>query len=217
MPNVRTAQPEDDIFGHVGGIVRNPFQAASDKQQVDGRLRRGGILGDAAQQNALGAMVHLIDLIVHRQHAVSEFRIAAGERLKRTPKHGDRELRHAGNVHRERARLPFGQFLGEQCDSHGLIADPLQIGIDLDGGQDEAQVAGHRLFHCQQVERHLVDFALRYVDERFIAANLGACCPTRRRTERPGRTAGFARLDLPSPAAGREVFRVFGGKKYESS
>ena len=46
-----------------------------------------------------------------------------------------------------------------------LIADALQIGIDLGDGKNEAQVDRHGLLHGEQIERGLVDFALGRIDQ----------------------------------------------------
>ena len=51
---------------------------------------------------------------------------------------------------------------------HRLIADPLQIGIDFDSRQNEAQIHGHGLLHRQKVKRHLIDLAFRAIDDGFI-------------------------------------------------
>ena len=52
-------------------------------------------------------------------------------------------------------------------DVHGLIANALEVGIDLDDGQNKAQIDGHRLFHREQVQRRLVDLPLQPVDRQF--------------------------------------------------
>ncbi len=48
-----------------------------------------------------------------------------------------------------------------------LVAHPLQVRIDLDHREDKPQVNRHRLFHCKQVERHLIDLPLRAIDRRL--------------------------------------------------
>ena len=49
-------------------------------------------------------------------------------------------------------------------DVHGLVADPLQVGVDLHGRRDEAQVRGHRLLQRQQLQAAVVDLDLQVVD-----------------------------------------------------
>ena len=50
------------------------------------------------------------------------------------------------------------------ADALGGVADALEVGIDLDDAEDEAQVDGHGLLHGEQVEGGLVDVALEAVD-----------------------------------------------------
>ena len=49
-------------------------------------------------------------------------------------------------------------------DVDRLVAHALQVGIDLEHRQDEAQIDRHGLLHGEQVERQFVDFALGLVD-----------------------------------------------------
>jgi hypothetical protein len=50
-----------------------------------------------------------------------------------------------------------------------LVTHALEICVDLDDRQDEAQVDRHRLFHSKQIERHLIDLALEAVDRNLAA------------------------------------------------
>ncbi len=49
-------------------------------------------------------------------------------------------------------------------DVDGLVAYALEVGVDADDGEDEAEVDGHGLLHGEEVEGHLVDLALEAVD-----------------------------------------------------
>ena len=57
------------------------------------------------------------------------------------------------------------------ADAFGGVAHALQIGIDLDDAEDEAQIDGHGLLHGEQVERGLIDVALHAVDGDLAAAD----------------------------------------------
>ena len=57
------------------------------------------------------------------------------------------------------------------ADAFGGVAHALQIGVDLDHAENEAQVDGHGLLHGQQVERGLIDVALHAVDGDLAAAD----------------------------------------------
>jgi len=77
-------------------------------------------------------------------------------------------------MRRYRRQLDRGQFdqvhdaLG---DVDGLIADALQIGVDLGYRENKAQVNGGGLLRGEDVEGHLVDFALGSVDEALVFEN----------------------------------------------
>ena len=56
-------------------------------------------------------------------------------------------------------------------DVDGLVTDALKVGVDADDREDEAEIDGHRLFHGEEVEGHLIDLALETVDGRLGAEN----------------------------------------------
>ena len=57
------------------------------------------------------------------------------------------------------------------ADALGGVAHALQVGVDLDDAEDEAQVDGHGLLHGEQVEGGLIDLALQAVDGELAAAD----------------------------------------------
>ena len=54
-------------------------------------------------------------------------------------------------------------------DVHREVAHALQVGIDLQRGDDQAQVGRHGLLQGEQVDGELVDLDLDRVDARFVA------------------------------------------------
>ncbi len=78
---------------------------------------------------------------------------------------------HARNVD---GKIDGGQALhvaDAVADAFGGVAHALEIGVDLDDAENEAQVDGHGLLHGEQVERGLVDVALHAIDGDFAAAD----------------------------------------------
>src|ERR1017187_8468427 len=73
-----------------------------------------------------------------------------------------------GKIHRQIDLLDLENLLGAAGNTHRLVADPLQVAVDLDHRQDEAQVDGHGLLLGQQFIGHLVQLALRGVDGPLI-------------------------------------------------
>ena len=78
--------------------------------------------------------------------------------------HGGGERGELGDVDGE-VDVGEGSHLADaDGDVDGLVADALEVGVDADDGEDEAQVDGHGLLHGEEVEGHLVDLALEAVD-----------------------------------------------------
>ena len=78
------------------------------------------------------------------------------------------ELAHGGKVHRQVDRIGLENVAGTARYAHRLVADALQVAVDLDHGEDEAQIDGHGLFLGQQLVGHLVQFTLGGVDGCFV-------------------------------------------------
>ena len=52
----------------------------------------------------------------------------------------------------------------------GEVADALEVGVDLDGGDDRAQVHRHRLMQRQELEAAVVNLDVQLVDGRVARA-----------------------------------------------
>ncbi len=81
--------------------------------------------------------------------------------------------RHVGHVEGHDRLVHGRQQPGPLGDVDREVADPLQGGVDLDGGDDEAQVAGHRLVERQRLEAVLLDVDLHEVDREVALDGLG--------------------------------------------
>ena len=83
-----------------------------------------------------------------------------------------------GNIDRQIHFRLADQVEHSLRDIDGLVAHALQVGIDLQHREDEAQIDRHGLLHGQQVQRQLVDFALGFVDgrSRRSAPSGKTCC-----------------------------------------
>jgi hypothetical protein len=56
--------------------------------------------------------------------------------------------------------------------SRSSVRYALQVGVDLEHGDDEAKVDGHGLLHGEQVKRQFIDAALECVDIFFAREDL---------------------------------------------
>ena len=59
-------------------------------------------------------------------------------------------------------------------NSHRLVANALQVAIDLDHGQDKTEIDGHGLFFGEQLIRHLIQFALGRVNGSLVLLDVVA-------------------------------------------
>ena len=79
-----------------------------------------------------------------------------------------------GEAARHRHRVLVGKLHGALADVGGEVADALELAVDLDDGDDEAQVAGHRLVQREELEALLLDLDLVLVDRRRRRRSPGA-------------------------------------------
>ena len=57
-------------------------------------------------------------------------------------------------------------------DVHRHVADPLQIVVDLHGGDDQPQIDGHRLMQCQGLHALLFHLDLATIDVQVALLDL---------------------------------------------
>ena len=136
----------------------------ADDQRVEGLRGELGLLLDQRAERVEGGVVHLVDLVVEQEDGVGELGVGFDEGLQGLAHHGGGERRELGNVD---GKIDVGEgahLADADGDVDGLVAYALEVGVDADDREDEAQVDGHGLLHGEQVERHLVDLALEAVD-----------------------------------------------------
>ncbi len=164
MANVGTSDPEDDVGGDVGGMVGDAFQAAGDHEAIHGLLGELGFLLDELEQVGVGAAIHAVDLVVHIADGVSKPCIPLKQGVNGGSDHAAGVFAHGREVDRQ---IDFASFNDVACaagNPHGLIADAFEVAIDLDDGEDEAEVNGHGLLFGEEFVGHLVELTLGGVD-----------------------------------------------------
>ena len=78
VAHVGSADPEDDVFRHVGGVVGDALQTAGNEEQVDGGAGGTRILRYALKEYALGPAVHVVHGVIHGQYAGGQFGVPIG-------------------------------------------------------------------------------------------------------------------------------------------
>ena len=161
---VGSADPEDDVFRDVGGVVADALEVAGDDEGVEGLGGEFGALLDEGAERVEGGVVHLVDLIVHFEDRAGEIGVGFDEGLEGFAHHGGGERGKLGDVDGEIDIGEGSHLTDADGDVDGLVSDTLEVGVDADDGEDEAQVDGHGLLHGEEVESHLVDLAFEAID-----------------------------------------------------
>jgi len=164
VADVVASDPEDDVFGDVGGVVGGALEVAADDDGVEGLLGDLGMLLHDGHQFFLDSAVHLVDLVVHGEDGFGEFGVAFEEGLYGAAHHDADLLAHGFDVDGERDAGQAAEGDGAGGDVGRLIADAFQVTVYFDDGQDEAEVDRHRLLFGEELVGHLVDGGFGGVD-----------------------------------------------------
>ena len=76
VPDVRPANPEDHVFSDVRRMISNALQIARDHQRIQCLCGKSRLLLDQNRERVICSLIHLVDLVVHRQHSLRHLRIA---------------------------------------------------------------------------------------------------------------------------------------------
>jgi hypothetical protein len=171
VADVGSEDPEDDIFGDVGSVIGDAFEIASNEKGVESLLRGLGFFVHLADKNNEGLVTHAVDDVIHLEDRLREFGLAVNKGFEGAADHGADGCRHAMDVDRHIDGGKLDEIHDALGDVDGLIADALEIGVDLGDGENEAQVDGGGLLGGKNVESEFVDFALGGIDQAFVFEN----------------------------------------------
>src|SRR5579871_611992 len=165
VPYVGALYPENDIFCNIGGVVCDTLEIPCDQQSIERLADNLGTLIHRFDQLNERIVAHAVDDVIHLKHSLGKLDFALDKRLQRTPDHRAHSSSHACDIDGQIGDGKIDHIHDALGDVDCLIADTLEIGINLRYGKNEAQVHSHRLLHGEQVERSLVDLALGGVDQ----------------------------------------------------
>jgi hypothetical protein len=164
MADVLAGDDEEDVLGDVRGVVADPLEVTRHQHQLQrgghARRRLGHRVGEAPE----GLVAQGVEDVVPLEHGLGQADVAGDEGIDGPVQHRLGDFGHP----RQHRLLADGAVIDVAArrlgDVHGEIADPLQVGVDLDRGDDDAQVDGYRLLQRQQFEGAIVDRHLAGVD-----------------------------------------------------
>ncbi len=131
-----------------------------------------GVLHHEGQQLAEDLLLEGVHLGVFPAHPPGQLGVAGHEGVQALLHHPLGPIGHARQVDvglELRLLVQLQRALG---DVDGLVADALEIGDDLHGGGDEAQIAGGRLVQRQELHALLVDLDVVGVHLRVAVDDL---------------------------------------------
>src|SRR5215472_6669795 len=171
MPYISTPHPEDNVFGDIRGVISHALQVSGYDQGIQQVAVVAGRLAHACVHGLEDLPVHVVDQIVALEHGLRHVDIGSEEGVQGISHHADAELGHARYVNVKRRVGTCRQVHHALRDIHGLIAYALEVGIDLDAGDDETQVHCHGLLHGQEIDGKLIHVSFGGVDLGFVTQN----------------------------------------------
>src|SRR5260370_8369208 len=105
--DVETADPEDDVLGNIGGVVRDAFEVARGKYELKARTHERGLLSHVLEQPFENAIAVLIDDIVTFENLRGHLDVAENERAETLADHGAHRRGHRSQLF---ANLPAPHF-----------------------------------------------------------------------------------------------------------
>src|SRR5882672_11739425 len=79
VADVEAADPENDVFGDVGGVVGDAFEMARGQDELEAGAHERGLLGHALKKMLENAVAVLIDHVVAFENLRGHFDVAKNE------------------------------------------------------------------------------------------------------------------------------------------
>ena len=164
MPHDPPFDQVNHVLGNARGQVGNPLEIPAHGQQPQERADLVRLLPDGGFDFLADGRLHLVDLVVARADRGGLGGVQADQRVDAVAKQKLRLLAHQPQVAGKLRRRIEDQPPHLAGDIHGQVADPLQIVVDLQRGNHEPQVAGHRLVQGERLEALFLDLDLAEID-----------------------------------------------------
>jgi hypothetical protein len=156
----------DRLHAHVARLVGDALEAPADRDDRLRHLRQDRPAAQRLDNLVVELAQERVDRRLRQDHAARDRRVLAHERLDRVVQHRDREVRHLDEplAQRRGRALEARQAQDLARDALGVVADALELEVDLDRAVREPQVQAHRLLPHQELEAQPVDLLLFLVD-----------------------------------------------------
>ena len=149
-------------------MVGHSFQIAGYQKRVERLLGYLRLFVHLPDQDDKGFVPHAINYVIHFEHGLGEFGFTFDKRFQCPAHHGADGRGHARDVDWQFDSRELDQIHDALCDVYGLVANALEVGVDLGDRQNKSQVGGRRLLRGQDIESEFVNLALSCINEAFI-------------------------------------------------
>ncbi len=167
MADFEAANPEQDIFGDVGGVVGDAFEMAGGEDVVEIGSGERRIRGHAREQRFENLVTILVHDIIAFEHLGGQIHVLVDKSAETFGNHGADGSDHWLELGRDVDFAHLGEGDGAFAEVDGEIAHALEVVIDFQGGDDEADVSIEHFALAEHADGVLVNQDFHFVDARL--------------------------------------------------
>src|SRR6185437_10375998 len=101
MPDIESADPEDNILGDIGSMVANALKVTRNDKRVERLRRQLRLFFNERAECIKRSIVHLIHLVIEQKYRLSKLCIGLDEGLQRFAHHRGSKRSQLGDIHRK--------------------------------------------------------------------------------------------------------------------
>jgi hypothetical protein len=178
MTDIVRPNHEDDLFCHVGGMVRDALEILRDPDHAQPGRNVIGVLGHVRRHGSDGGRAKSVDCIVAGKNLACICVVPSHEGVEGTMQHVERRARHRSEWTADEVLCIAVISGGSLADVDRFIADALEIRDEPKRCCKQAEVIGHRLSQRENAQDERVGFKLITVDLSveclYVCGDLGS-------------------------------------------
>src|SRR5437762_7214715 len=140
MADVKSADPEDDVFGNVGSVVGDALEVTRGENELHAAAHQLGLLSHVLEQLLENAVAVLTHDIVAFENLRGHLEVPENQGAKTLADHGAYGGGHGSQLFGNLRALQFTERNDAFGEVHRDVADAFEIIGDLQSGDDEAHL-----------------------------------------------------------------------------
>src|SRR6058998_3293968 len=175
MADVKSADPEDDVFGNVGSVVGDALEVTRGENELHAGAHQLGLLSHVLEQLLENAVAVLTHDIVAFENLRGHLEVPENQGAKTLADHGAYGGGHGSQLFGNLRALQFTERNDAFGEVHRDVADAFEIIGDLQSGDDEAHLVVRERAAAEQPDGVFIDdnFIERAVHGAFDSARHG--------------------------------------------